>query len=122
MLFCRLECDEKTLGYLLRYIDYIIKDEKRNIHNLDNIIQYEEMQLHLKVNNISEDKSNNAILVWSENHAEKFRAYLNSMKELFYSFESILLFNPDLVLNQEIFEKLVKNYNRWYDSCLKRIY
>jgi hypothetical protein len=85
--FCFLEKDKKTFSYVMRFVDFIENNKTKNIISLGNKIQREEIEEHLKRNNIKENAVAEEIK-WVEKNGKGFRIYLNTIKIaalIFYS-------------------------------------
>jgi hypothetical protein len=86
MIFCKIEKDEKTYKYLKEYLDFISDENltNKNILNIDNKIQHQELYTHLNFSKIdpNEDSArrHQEIEQWIKNNAKSFRQYLSSIK------------------------------------------
>ncbi len=76
-LFCFLEKDEKTYGYVICYFNVI--KEGKSLMSLDALIQKEEIEKHLRNNDISKE-DREAVASWIKKNSSNFRSYLNSIK------------------------------------------
>lgn len=63
---------------MLIFIDHL-REHKGDIVKLDNIIQKNEIENHLK-NNGFNDENNNEKINWIKNNGKLFREYLNTIK------------------------------------------
>jgi hypothetical protein len=83
MSFCILEKDEKTFDYFKKYVGFLEENE-RTCLTLDNEIQSEEIQDHLRRegfgNNGGDPGKKDEISRWIKENARPFRDYLNSIK------------------------------------------
>lgn len=117
-MFCILEKDNKTFLYIKRYIDFMEKEDRRNVMTLDNQIQQEEMISHLERKGI--DRNNSPIVLqelkdWINKNGSPIRVYINTIKlaaVIFYTrdkdcFETCMYKE----FNYENFSKVVDDIN-----------
>ena len=80
MPFCILEKDKKTFEYFKKYVTFL-EEEKNTCLILDNEIQSEEIQEHLRRTGSGIDgRKKEVISQWIKENARPFRDYLNSIK------------------------------------------
>lgn len=78
-MFCILEQDDKTFCYLKRYLD--AGNNTYKVFQLDNIIQREEIEVHLNINN-KNNLDAGEMLEWVKRYSPQFREYINTIKLL----------------------------------------
>lgn len=100
--FCALELDEKGFNLILEYIEKCKMQE--DFFRLDAKIQLREIEAHVYRHWM--DK--NADLHWIEEHAKKFRRYLNSIKVLWAA--HVLEHGNDSKFDHAEYCRLVKNW------------
>lgn len=114
MNFCILNKETKTYNYMKKYLTFI-KDNRGCIISFDNKIQKEELNNHLRINNIKDDRKNIEVENWIYNHAENFRTFLNSIKIL-----ALMVESDDCSFDK--FCILVDKYNSIKMSLIDSIY
>lgn len=89
--FCTIENDSKSLDivklYQRRTMQALSENEQLSILLLtDNEIQKQEIEVHLYLNGVHPDFSENEKLNWILKYGKSFRTYLNTLKILFLLF------------------------------------
>jgi hypothetical protein len=127
MLFCKIEKDEKTFKYLKEYLDFITEDNSpnKNILNIDNKIQHEELYIHLNYRKIdpNEDslRRHQEIEQWIKNNAKSFRQYLSSIK-LLACVAYTMGFKKGIDLRYDDFIKMCDNINQLKNVLIDHIF
>ena len=78
-MFCIMEKDDKTYGYVRLVIDHLRQDKIAGFVQLDNMLQLDEILNHLHRNRLPESHRDE-VLAWIENYGQGFRDYLNTIK------------------------------------------
>lgn len=78
MKFCHLEKDEKSYHLVLLYMEHFLQNQEHCL-KLDNRIQWDEIQNHLRINGRDSDDYHE-IQRWIEEHSASYRCYLNTLK------------------------------------------
>lgn len=77
------EDEEKSFQYAKMYIDFINdKTPNKNIIHIDNLVQYKEIELHLKNKGIKKILGQKESIEWINSNADNFRQYINTLKLL----------------------------------------
>lgn len=74
----------------------IVSDDEQNLilHNLDNEIQAKEIEAHLQLNSIPQERRTVEQIDWVSRYGHSFRMYLNTLKIIFLAIQSSCFKDP----------------------------
>lgn len=105
-MFSKLDNDEKTFYYILRYLKEC--HDSNEAFCIDNDLQIEEIKTHLFLNQ-TDFKNIQEQLDWVKSYSKNFREYINSMKIVWASW--ILNGNKPEDFNYETFLLYQEKWN-----------
>jgi hypothetical protein len=77
-MFSKLEIDDKTYDYFSQLLDCVYKHDAAQMTRVENLIQVQEIEDHLKRNGLSKNDTS-AQIAWITLYASSFRTYLNAI-------------------------------------------
>ena len=128
MLFCKLENDQKTYDYLKQYLDFLYENKSLNTKSilfLDNMIQHQELHMHLYTKmidpNEDSERKHKEVEEWIKTNAKNFRQYLSSIK-LFACIANLKGYEKGDDLSIENFNSLCDSINGLKDILIDHIF
>lgn len=117
--FCYLEKDKKTFKYFKKYVEFLeTHTDEETCLILDNEIQVEELNEHLKHNDGRNKHSE--INSWIHKNAKGFREYLNTIKLVYVVWKCMGYNWKDIKWSD--FTKISDNLNGIKSKCLDTIF
>ena len=123
-MFCELNKDLETFNFFKEYFHKTkdIKDQKE-LFNIDNKLQYEEIKKHLFLNQRSLQDLYESCN-WVKDYSASYRVYLNSLKILKLIFDCICATQNKTIndITFEDFQKIEEIFNNEKDFLLELIF